>query len=504
MGTVVDLKAPSKTGLPCDRQAEEALLGTILCEASKLEVVSEFLSPEMFHWPLHGRVYGAVVDAIQRVGRADTITVAHSLRGDQEFEQVGGSGYLLDLVEKLETLGAVQDVAKIIQELWQRRELIQIGEAMAAKAKGGLLSPALIEETERSLLALQLNTRSISLIGADEAVTRVIGQLENPEQAFGIKLGLSPIDDITGGFMPGELWICAGRPGMGKSALSSTGALHIARHGHSAAGRHLGVIEINSEMTVEQMMRRHISDLAYEMHGRKSPTYSAMRKRQMTSHQLEIFRESAGIIRKLPTLKSLYRTGLTVAAIRSLIRRQITSWDRIGIDVGLVSVDHVGLIRASSAARGRTESQGEVAREMKELAGELNIPILALVQLNRQVENRDDKRPQLGDLRDSGEWEENADGAIGCYRESYYAQRLPEPKRHDDRIAWDEKCNSPMIDAIFMKIREGEMQTVKLWADMGHNALRGCIPDKFYDDGPLMAAATDPDTKFTGFSTDFD
>lgn len=504
MADVHDLRAARKpSAAPSDLEAEHSVLGALMYDSGLLDRVSDILAPEMFFWPLNGRIFQAVSEQVGRGGRADVTTVAHALSRDADLAQCGGRVYLADLVEKSDGHHALRDHANIIREMWQRWQLINIGEDLSTAAKSGDLAAGLIEAAEKALLALQTSSRSLALVTAEEAVARVQDQLENPAKAFGIKLGLSPIDEVTGGFMPGELWLTAGRPGMGKSAIGSTGSLNILRLGRTHDGQPLGVIEICSEMTVEQMMRRHISDLAFETHGARAPTYSAIRQRTLTGEQRGMVTTAAADIRARGNLRMLYRTGLTVAALRSLIRRQIASWGRQDVEVGLVTVDHVGLLRSSGNTRGRTEAQGEIAREMKEMAGELNIPILAMVQLNRQVEARDDRRPQLSDLRDSGEWEENADGVIGTYRDAYYALKQVAPKRADEKIAWEERCRSKTIEAMFLKIREGEMQTVRLWGDMGHNAIRGHAPDSHYD-APLMNALN-PDAKYAPFEpTAFD
>jgi replicative DNA helicase len=233
-------------------------------------------------------------------------------------------------------------------------------------------------------------------------------------------------------------------------------------------------------MTVEQMMRRHIADWCYAKWGPAAPSYSLIRKRALSAQQLLMFREAATAIRELGTLKSLYRTGLTVPVLKSIVRRQKAAWLRQGIRLGVVTIDHMGLVLASGSAQKRSEAQGEVARDTKRIASELEVPVIALVQLSRKVEERDDCRPRLSDVRDSGEWEENADGVIGLYREAYYAQRETEPKRHDLKLAWEDRRSSKWVDAMFLKIREGEMQTVQLWADLPRNAIRGGIPDSAF------------------------
>lgn len=443
-------------------EAEQAIIGAILFDNQLLDQIK--LEPWQFHEPLHARIF-ETCQALHSTGRlADPLTVGIS---DQKT-------YMVEMVVKCPAPKVALSYVPILQNLWKRRELVRLGKELAADVDD---PEAVIEGLTRELDALQSQTSNLELVSAAEAVNRVETQLDGQTATVGVSTGLEPIDAVSGGFMPGELWLGAGRPGMGKSAVANCAALHVARSG-------LGVIEINCEMTVEQMMRRHICDLAYEKFEHHAPTYSQVRKRLLSVPQRDAFKAAAHQIRKLGTLKSIYRTGLTMPMLAALIRRQAVQWAREGVKLGLVTVDHVGLIKASTGLRSRTEAQGEVAREMKELAGQIGAPILALVQLNRQVEGRDDKRPMLADLRDSGEWEENADGVIAFYRPAYYAQRENEPKGYNDKLLWEERRQSRHIDAMFLKIREGEMQTVKLWADMGRNAIRGADPahgDRFED-----------------------
>jgi len=480
MAGVVDFRKPLDKSLPSDRGAEQALLGALMYDNGVLDRIADLVSPADFAEPIHGRIFECTVGLINSGRLGDPIIVADLLRGETALEELGGARYLGDLIDTAPPAANAAEYAKLIREIHIRRELIQLGQAMIATAEGGETSEFIIENTEKDLLGLQMHAMPISLVGAAEAIDRVEFQINNPASAFGVRLGLGPIDEVTGGFMPGELWLGAGRPSMGKSAVVSSAALHVARRGMGAGGEGLGVIEICSEMTVEQMMRRHLSDACYDVHGANAPTYFDMRNRSMTAAQTLMVRDAAAELRGLGTLKSLYRTGLTVPTIRGLVRRQKSAWMRQGIKLAMVTIDHGGLIREASQVRGRSEAQGQVARDMKELAGELDVALFVIVQLNRNVETRDDKRPQLSDLRDSGEWEENADGAIGFYRPAYYAQRQPEPKRADAKLLWDEERSSRTVEAILMKVREGKAQTVKLWADIGRNAIRGEAPESTY------------------------
>lgn len=467
-------------GAPRDLEAEQGLLGAIMFTNTLMDQLADELDPEMFYEGTHSRIFVAMRDLIGAGRSADPVTVLHALGTDPGLDQLGGADYLMLLVDKAPGQKLGLEYAGIVREMWRRKKLIQLGDSLAAGGRDGQTADEMITLAESDMAAAEIHARGISLVSASEAVDIVIGQYDDPNKAAGLSLGLQPIDDVIGGMMPGEAWLVAARPSMGKSGLASTASLNVSVRGHAPSGERWGVIEICSEMTVAQMMRRHIADFCFEMFGPDGPTYSAMRRRALTESQQRMMREAAKRLRDLDTLKCLYRTGLTIRAIRALARRQKAVWARKGIRLGLVVIDHVGLVVGSSQTRGRTEEQGEVARDTKSLAGDLDCAVMGLVQLSRRVEERDNKRPRLDDLRDSGEWEQSADGVIGLYRDAYYAVREPEPKRRDDKILWDERCSSPMVDALLLKVREGEVQTVKLWADMGRNAIRGYAPESLF------------------------
>jgi replicative DNA helicase len=506
LGTVKKFERVEKIeGAPSDLEAEHALLGILLFDNSQIHAVSDIICPDAFYEPTHGRVYETIAAVVGAGRLADPLTVNHEMLADEGLAHLDGVHFLFGLVNASPAGPGARSYAKQIRELWQRRELIRLAESLAAQARGGETSTVLIEAAERDLLALQMTSNTVQLISASEAIDSVTDQLEQPNKSFGVPLGLYPIDHVTGGMMRGELWLLAGRPGAGKSAIASCAVLHVARHVQAPTGESLGVLEVCCEMTVEQLMRRHIADLAYEMHGADAPSYSAMRKRELTVDQKDIFYQSTQRLRDLKTLRLVYRAGLSIGNLRAMVRRQASKWSREGIRLGLISVDHVGLLKGSTPKwQGqRAQEQGEIAREMKDLAGELDIPILALVQLSRRVEERDNKRPQLSDLRDSGEWEQSADGVIGVYRDAYYAEREMAPKRRDEILLWEERKMSKQVDAILLKVREGQTQTVKLWADMARNAIRGSAPDIFMG-RPSITAALNPDRQYPPSPSRFD
>ena len=182
------------------------------------------------------------------------------------------------------------------------------------------------------------------------------------------------------------------------------------------------------------------------------------------------------------------RTGLTLGRIRAMLNRQKMLWEAMGIPLRLVIIDHVGLVSPDQGGRSRNEDQTVVSGRLKELADELGVVMMALAQLNRQVERREDKRPMLADLRDSGSWEQDADVVIGTYRDAYYARREKEPKSDMKLAEHLARASSPIIEAIGLKVREGEPGTAKLWASIGHNAIRD-EPPAFEDSFATYGAA---------------
>lgn len=268
----------------------------------------------------------------------------------------------------------------------------------------------------------------------------------------------------------------AGRPGAGKSAWAGCVGTNIAME------QGLGCLEVSLEMSVEQLWRRRLCDVAHRINPELAPAYSDLRRRLVTPAQRALLQEAALRVRGLPIV-SIARSGVSPAMILSMARRQITLWTRAGIKPGVVVIDHLGLVVGEG--KGRYESQTDVAIKTKEIATELQLPVIALAQLSRKIEERDDKRPILSDLRDSGSLEENADLVIGFYRDAYYAEHEPEPKKDLAWAEWNARKASKDIEAMLLKVREGRRGSVTLYGDMARNAIRAAAPsdDDFFNRG---------------------
>lgn len=455
---------------------EHALLGVVLFENDALHAIPP-VPASSFREGAHALIWTAIAGIIAEGAVAEPSSVLRRIGENQALDALGGIRFLADLVLHAPPASAAEHLAVTVNDLAHRRAVLAATETAARDLRGGQRTGEIIEALESGLLAAQRGTARAGVLSAEEAVRDMLEDLSAPPGSEGgVLTGLAPLDDHLGRLQPEELILIAGRPGSGKSALGACIALNVARTG-------VGVIEINSEMSTRQMMRRHVADLCFGKWGHAAPTYRDLKRRTIQAQQWQMVEWAAREIGRLP-LAMVKQTGLNLAALRSLVRRQVYLWNAKGIAAGLVCVDHAGLLEAESRGRDRYTDQTSIAIGMKALAGELKVPLICMVQLSRKVEDRDNKRPQLWDLRDTGAWEENADTAIGLYREAYYANKEPEPKESigkpasSERLAdWERRKLSKAVEAGLMKVREGEEATIKLWASIGHNAIRGADPD---------------------------
>lgn len=459
-------------------EAEQALLGCLMMDNSAYVDIEGKVTAADFFEPFHGRLFKAMTNLI-KVGRmAEPIILMEFFRIDAAFAELGGLRYLADLVDKAPPPSSAGHFAGVLQDLARRRDVISICANIAERARNDseATGTSLMGDLERDVLASRSGHGEISLRSWDDVAQEVVYGMDRPDDVPLLKCGLAKIDDAVGGFERGDLVILGARPSMGKSALAGCIALNVARaHMDGLSAKPQGVVELNGEMTTVQMMRRHLTDQAFSRYGLAGPVYRDIKRKALTPAQMEIIRQVEIDLRGLP-MKMLKRTGMTLGQARAMLRRQKMLWESEGVEMSMVVVDHVGLIRPDEAGRGRTEDQTIISASLKEMADELGVVMIGLAQLNRKVEERDDKRPQLSDLRDSGSWEQDADIVMGVYRDAYYARREREPKREPERGEWVIRQGSQEVEAIMLKIREGDAGVAKLWADIGRNAIRDHEP----------------------------
>jgi len=459
---------------PHNLEAEQALLGAILYDNETFIRVGDKLRPEHFYDPVHGRIFQVCMEMIGHGRLADGVTVAEHFRGSGALKEIGGAQYLVVLLENAARISAhALDYADIIYDLALRRQLIQIGQeiaAMAAAPPEGTTGEEALETAERKLFTLaETGQASRGFAHFSEALTTSITlaatAYENKSDVSGISTGLEDLDRALGGMHQSDLVILAGRPSMGKTALGLNIAFNIARARLQAlqqADRDKsdrlpgGVVGFYSlEMSAEQLATRLLSDAA-------SVESDKIRRGGITRQEYETLRDEAQKLERLP-LHIDETGGISITQLMARARRL----KRLhGLD--LIVVDYLQLVTSPNRrGDGRVQEVSEITQGLKTLAKDLKVPVIALSQLSRQVETREDKRPQLSDLRESGSIEQDADVVLFVYRESYYLERLEPKTGTDEHSAWlkqmDEVRNQ--AEVIIGKQRHGPIGKVKLYFD---------------------------------------
>lgn len=447
--------------LPGDLEAEQQLLGAILVNNEAYERVRAILTPEMFVEPVHGRIFAAIGEAIKAGLSASPSTLKAIFSRDPALDGVGGADYLGRLQYSTASVIIAVDYAKIIREHFLRRSLAELGEKMIGQSLNPIgfdRSRMIIAEAEQRLFELGASVaEQRSVVGMDRVASDTFEIIKaakaNPGGVTGVPSGIKGWDRLTGGFVPGEYYIIGGRPSMGKTALGLCVARNISRHGK-------GVVFVSLEMTREALGLRLASLIGYST--TTTIPYSEARRGTFTSWQWDRFEEALEDSRTLPLLID-DQPGRSIPAIRLTVRRAVEQWHKADIQPGAVIIDYLQLISASDRYKSqRVNEVDEISKGLKEIAKEFSVPILALSQLNRSVEQRDDKRPVMSDLRDSGALEQDADAIFFCYREYYYAK----DKKNVDAEWLTSIENKATI--IIAKQRNGPTRDIDLFFDAPH------------------------------------
>lgn len=480
--------------LPKNIEAEQALLGAILANNKTFEKVSEFLRPEHFADPIHAKIFDIISKLITRGHVADTVTLKNYFEQDGSLDEVGGYKYLIKLADSATPLTNAEYYAQFIYDKYLRRELIATGFEIANNAaKEDLDSDASeqIENAEKRLFDLaNQGESSTGFIEFSTALTDSVKRIESAYQKdgkiSGLPTGLDALDAKTGGLNDSDLIIIAGRPAMGKTALATNIAYNVAdflAHDKNTPAKNKGVAFFSLEMSADQLASRILSTVT-QTNGHK------MRTGELDTAE---FTRIAAAVRELEQIP-LYiddTPGLNINTIRTRARRL-----KRNKGLGLIVIDYIQLINGTGSKRSegnRVQELSEISRGLKILAKELQVPVIALSQLNRGVESRDDKRPLMSDLRESGSIEQDADIVMFVFRENYYIQNEePKPKagetpehlqkRLDDwkaRVA----ATKNIAEVIIGKQRHGPTGTVQLfwngdYAQFGNLAKQEYLPEQ--------------------------
>ena len=462
---------------PSNLQAEQALLGALLANNRAYERVSEFLAPEHFADPIHGRIFQSVARRIEAGQLADAVTLKAEYEHSGVLEEVGGTRYLAQLLTAMVGIINAGEYGRAIHDAWLRRQLIDVGETVVNNAFGAdaeLDGAQQIEAAEQSLFQLASDGgNNGGFINFERALTDAI---QGAERAFrraghvsGLTTGLRDMDAKTGGLHPSDLLILAGRPGMGKTALATKIAfggakalLNEARANDPNGIPRAQIAVFSLEMSCEQLATRLLSEEARVSGDR-------IRRGDIGQKDFDKFVQVSRELAALP-IQIDDTPAITMSALRTRCRRLKRTKG-----LALVVVDYLQLMRPAAGTRpeNRVLEISQITQGLKALAKELAVPVIALSQLSRAVESREDKRPQLSDLRESGTIEQDADAVMFIYRDEYYlAQRAPKQMSFDSEDKFQTSLSKWQQDMeqvhnkaelILAKNRHGPTGTVPLY-----------------------------------------
>ncbi|WP_260928197.1 replicative DNA helicase [Novosphingobium sp. 9] len=457
-------------------EAEAIVLGAVMSSGGEvIDMVAQILRPQAFYEPIHQRIYAAVL-SVHAQGKAVTpVALRPLLQDDPGLPSLGGVGYLGRLTGDIRSLMNPQDVAEQIADLAVRRQMrARFAEASAACADMSMSVDAIAASGEMPIDATPgINSRTYSLGQAFTSANDRIDSIQRGQIAPGVRLhGLTDWDDITGGMHPGAYILVGGRPSMGKTALTLSVARRAAMAGH-------GVLYVSREMDIVELMPRIQADLLHEAGGHAS--FQEIRDGRLSDADKRLLREIEAEVQDWP-LTIIDPEAFGADQINLVIRQQARQFERRGQALGLVIIDYLGLIDPPPATN-RNEEVTAISKAIKSAARVNRIPIIVLSQLSRGVEQREDKHPQLSDLRDSGSLEQDADIVIFVYRDQYYLERAePDVTDTKRREKWEQDMAAARdkMEVYSAKNRQGALCRRKPWFFGRHQAVR---PANFYQQG---------------------
>ncbi len=443
--------------LPNNIEAEQSVIGSILVSNEMFDEISTIISSQNFYDPMHQKIFEAIESLIYKGMLANPITLKNYF--ENEKDDLNVPEYLVKITKFSTSVRQALEYSKIIYDMFVRRELIKISEQTIDSAKLNDLDTngqTIIENSEKMLFDLaERGSFNSSLVKFDEAMKQTIemasAAYKNEEGIVGVPTGLRDLDDKLGGLHQSDLIIIAGRPSMGKTSLATNIAFNAAQKLQDS-GKKSSIAFFSLEMSSEQLSTRIISEQA-------RISSNDIRRGRISDDQFDKFLETSKNISELP----LYideTPAITIAALSNRARRIKRLF---GLD--MIVVDYIQLMRGTTFNKdGRVQEISQITQGLKAIAKELSVPVVALSQLSRQVEQRDDNKPLLSDLRESGSIEQDADVVMFVYREAYYLQRKEPRAATVEHAEWQAKMNevAHLAQLIIGKQRHGPIGNVTL------------------------------------------
>lgn len=450
--------------IPANQEIEQAFLSIVLGHNSAIEFVEGFLRPAHFYNPLHGRLYEAIMHFYSRQQLADILTLERYFKDDAALNEAGGQEYLRTLTQFHLPSTHAEDYARQIYELALCRHLIDLGHRLSANAqKIQIHGPGPIEQIEsieRELFDLATQGQDRSFVAFDQALSDAVQSIDraytNSSHVVGVATGLIDLDKQLGGLHPSDLIVVAARPGMGKTSFATNIAYAAAQSALKSQGKEGATVAFFSlEMSAEQLAMRLLAQESGVPSDR-------MRRGSITQENFNRFVEVSRTMVTLPLFID-DTAALTIGGLRTRARRLKRQHS-----LGLIVVDYIQLLSASNTRNdNRVQEISEITRGLKTLAKELNVPVIALSQLSRSVEQRENKRPRLPDLRESGSIEQDADVVMFLYREEYYKMGEKPDEGSEQMSAWVEGMSAVYhkAEVIIAKQRHGPTGSIYVHFD---------------------------------------
>lgn len=451
-------------------EAEQSVLGTIILNNEYLNRVVEFLLPEHFYEPAHQKIYQQIIHNVEKSNIvANQITLKQFFENDESFKAIGKSQYLAVLLASAQTIIDIADYGRIIYDLAMKRKLVMIGEDIVNnvnRSDDNISAQQQIESAESELFNLSAHGqstksdfRSISF-SIKETLDKTLVARQRDSHVSGVSTGLADLDKLLSGMQQSDLIILAGRPSMGKTALGINIAVNACKYLNQELDdkkRPKAVGFFSLEMSSEQLASRILS-MECSINATK------FRTGQLSENEWEVIATRSAEIAKLPFFID-DTPALSISAIRTRARRMLRK-----NDLAFLIIDYLQLIRGvgKRSAENRVQEVSEITQGLKAIAKEFNIPVMALSQLSRAVEQREDKRPQLSDLRESGSIEQDADVVAFIYRDSYYKERMRPPENEVEKFQrWKVEMQevAHKAEVIIAKQRNGPVGSADLFFD---------------------------------------
>lgn len=453
-------------------EIEQNILGTFLLDKKWYFETLGQVKPDDFFDPVHRHIFELMAARFDKEQLVSPVTIRDALEGHEGLKSLGGPAYLVRLAGGAVSTFAIRDYCKELRSLTRRRNLSELLQTLDRDLVEGVRGPEeVIGQLEASLIADGGETSDsvVSMMAAVAKAADLAGKAHQSEGVVGVPTGLADLDAMTGGFQAGELILLGGRPSMGKTAVALSMALSAARKG-------VGVAISSLEMTPDSLALRSIANEA-ATRGR-GMAYTDAKRGTMNEVEAKNFFESTMDVGALP-IEILPANMRDIGSIYAGVRKAGRILEGKGNPLGLIVVDYLQLI--SGQAKNRFEQIAEISIALKGLALKTGVPVLALSQLSRALESRDNKRPVLSDLRESGQLEQDADMVMFCFRHEYYLERERPEEDDPDFVHWQDALDASRnrLEIIIAKQRMGAVGTVNVGFNPATNYLWDAPQDRY-------------------------